>query len=387
MPRSGALRVLAVSGRPLDSVGGAERSLARLCHALASRCEVDVIAPGGAEPLSEEGRGGAFVFHPYDREVLEAGIAGAINLLNDKGRTFDIVYLGDKVCVKRPDLLWKLKDTFREARIVFKETTVGKLIRILDKMPSREAQRIADSFDAIVCISSRIESVFEHWNHCPARRILIPNGVDTEVFSPVSLEEKRRIRGRLELPIEEPCFLFSGRFAEKKNIDVIYGAWLDLEKRGVEPGTLVLMGKAHKHYDEGILRLVREDTRKVRVVGPFRYDTDLADWYKACDFFVAPTSREGLSNAFLEAAASGLYPILTRVSGYEDIVTDEQLGMLVEERNTSDLIDRLETIGADPSEHIRRGRECLRKVIETRYEIRVVADMYMDLFQSLCSSL
>lgn len=377
------LNVFAIAGRPLNSVGGAERSLARLCRALASRCTIDLVAPDAALPYQTARPLKTLTIHSYRQDTPEHDISRILEQLKLQGRRCDILYLGDKSCLKRPELLRTCKNIFPGSTVVLKETTAGKLLKVLNRLSPHDAEYCLNTIDRVVCISAHIQKIFSGVPGIKNRLSCIPNGIDTTLFSPPAPKEKQRCRQYLNLPEDQVIVLFAGRFAEKKNIDVIYGAWRDLEKRRPNPGLLVLLGHAHKYYDAGILRLIREDLRHARIVDPVFLDEDLASWYKASDFFLAPTSREGLSNAFLESAACGLYPIVTSLSGYDDVILNEESGMIVEERNTSDVIRCLDTILTNPDEYRRRGRTTLRNIICARYDIETVADRYIELFTTL----
>ena len=50
------------------------------------------------------------------------------------------------------------------------------------------------------------------------------------------------------------------------------------------------------------------------------YRTDVADFYKMADVFLFPSFREGLPVAVMEAMASGLPVIATRIRGSSDLV-------------------------------------------------------------------
>ncbi len=365
------LRIVAISGRPIDSLGGAERSLARLCKALSAHHDLQLLAPttDGAT-ITNDGREDFYLYNDVMKKLESVGAV-------------DIIYLGSHFMLKTPTAFSRMKTLFPTAKLVLKETTAGKLIRVLARLEKQEASQILRDLDAIVCTSYRIWHDYQYLSGFNGQLELIPNGVDTRLFAPVTEETQTRIRRRLGLDTSRPLVIFSGRFAEKKNLDVIYGAWLDMERHFGDWAQLVLVGKIHKHYDAGIVRLMREDLRNVKFIGPFSRDEDLASCYQAADFFLAPTSREGLSNAFLEASACGLYPVVTAISGYEDVITTPKSGMLVEERNTSDVIRCLKMLNLNPDTYRRYARDCLRPHIVSNHDIHHVAQLYHNLFTRL----
>lgn len=55
------------------------------------------------------------------------------------------------------------------------------------------------------------------------------------------------------------------------------------------------------------------------------YRTDVADFYKMADVFLFPSFREGLPVAVMEAMASGLPVIATKIRGSSDLVQQDAL--------------------------------------------------------------
>ena len=68
----------------------------------------------------------------------------------------------------------------------------------------------------------------------------------------------------------------------------------------------------------------------------------LPEWYSASDYFVMASSREGWPNAVCEALACGIPVIGTKVWGMPEIVTDDALGILIDERTPEALAQGLE---------------------------------------------
>jgi glycosyltransferase involved in cell wall biosynthesis len=71
--------------------------------------------------------------------------------------------------------------------------------------------------------------------------------------------------------------------------------------------------------------------------------------YAGYDLFVLPTlPGEGIPRVLLEAMASGLPIVTTRVAGIPGLVTSETNGLLVEEPTVRSLADAVTRIVADP---------------------------------------
>jgi glycosyltransferase involved in cell wall biosynthesis len=77
---------------------------------------------------------------------------------------------------------------------------------------------------------------------------------------------------------------------------------------------------------------------------------DVATWYRAADLYVISSINEGLSNTMIEALASGLPVISTRVSGSSILVESPAAGLVVDVGNVTALAAAIETPRTNRSE-------------------------------------
>ena len=126
--------------------------------------------------------------------------------------------------------------------------------------------------------------------------LLVPNGVDTSAFVPVSPALRGALRARLGAPPGSPLFLFIGRFVEKKGLGVLN----ELTER-MPNVHWVLAGWGP--LDPASWR--RPNVTVVRSPG----SGDLAPLYQAADLFVLPSVGEGFPLSIQEAMACGT-PVL-----------------------------------------------------------------------------
>jgi glycosyltransferase involved in cell wall biosynthesis len=97
----------------------------------------------------------------------------------------------------------------------------------------------------------------------------------------------------------------------------------------------------------------------VRFLGSRR---DVAQILAASDFFVLPSLWEGLPIALLEAMASGLPCIATKVSGTKQVIVPDITGLLVSPADSAALRDAMLTMLADPEAAHRMGEAGRRRV-------------------------
>ena len=124
----------------------------------------------------------------------------------------------------------------------------------------------------------------------------------------------QRIRKELGIPLDAKVVLSVGEVNKNKNHKVGIEALAKLRDKNtyyVICGRGPLM-EAHKELAQSL-----GVGDRVVLTG---YRTDVADFYKMADVFLFPSFREGLPVAMMEAMASGLPVVATRIRGSSDLV-------------------------------------------------------------------
>lgn len=167
--------------------------------------------------------------------------------------------------------------------------------------------------------------------------VLIPNGVDQTRFRPsLSDDERHQTRNSLGITPEKKVALFVGGIMPRKGVDILLKAWQEVEA-AIPEAILLIVGSNEMRPSHntpelrdkliGFLhsyRLLKSNLRSPENLIELGEIDDPAPVYRAADYFVFPSHREGLPNAVLEAMASGLPCLLAR---FEGIPNDgEELG-------------------------------------------------------------
>jgi len=152
---------------------------------------------------------------------------------------------------------------------------------------------------------------------------VIPNGVDLYKFKPVSKStEKTSFR-----------LLTVGRLSSTKRLELLISAiQLICKKYPDIKLTIVGDGSPDPELKQQPDRL--GISNKVTFLGRIPHD-QISEVYQQHDIFVSATAQEGMSNAMLEAMASGLPIITTRCEGLEELICDN--GIVVEKANANEI--------------------------------------------------
>ena len=163
---------------------------------------------------------------------------------------------------------------------------------------------------------------------------VIPNGVDTDLFYPNKVLQKRN---------ETIRFLFTGRVVAQKGLIYLIEACRLLRDSGGTNFTLDIIGDG----PERVLlesKATEYNLHSIVTFKPWVDKQEMPAVYRQYDSFILPSLYEGMSNCLLEAMASGLAVIATAISGNEDLVEHEKNGLLVKVRDPEGIKSAMETL-------------------------------------------
>jgi glycosyltransferase involved in cell wall biosynthesis len=215
-------------------------------------------------------------------------------------------------------------------------------------------------------ISQRIASALVDHGVERERLLVIPNAVDT-----------RRFRGIAPTASAEPRFLFLGRLAQVKALDVLLDAFADA-LRQAGPAQLRLVGTGRREP------ALREQARALGIADRVHFEGhrgDLEQVLRDADVAVLPSHQEGLSNTLLECMSAGLPMVVSRVSGSEDLVRHGVNGWMCEPGDRAGLARCLgEAIAATPAARQAMGRRA-RDTVEAYASLPRVLERLVEVYR------
>lgn len=241
---------------------------------------------------------------------------------------------------------------------------------------------LLSSVDMFAVLTGRARAHLIDCGFAEARIEIIPNGVDTNRYVPLSHKAKLSMREKLGLPIDEKLVIFVGRLHPVKGLDTLLYAWQKVSQSiEIDRARLLIVGEGP---EEPFLRqLVTQLGLEATTLFLGRRD-NVVKYLQSTDVLVLPSLSEGLPNALLEAMACGLAAVATDVGGSNDVINNLENGILIHPRDPKALSDALLTLLNDKKLAARLGQEA-RKTIEERYSLDQVVNQYMRLYQSLVS--
>jgi glycosyltransferase involved in cell wall biosynthesis len=106
---------------------------------------------------------------------------------------------------------------------------------------------------------------------------------------------------------------------------------------------------------------------------------DVADVMRGLNCFVLPSLGEGISNTILEAMATGLPVVATRVGGNAELVQAGRTGMLVSAADVQAMAQALVEMAGNPQAAVRMG-QAGRAEVERRFSLQAMVGAYQGLY-------
>lgn len=209
---------------------------------------------------------------------------------------------------------------------------------------------------------------FERCHVSGVRSALLPgSGVNLERFSLEDYPSQERIE-----------FAFISRIMKEKGID----QYLDAAKyiRVKYPNTVFhVCGFCEQNY-EGQLTRLDEDG----VIVYHGMVKDVRQVLKDVHCTVHPSSYpEGMSNVLLESLASGRPIITTGRAGCREAVDDGVTGYVVKQKDSQDLIEKIERFIALPWEVKRQMGLAGREKVEREFDRKIVVSAYLEIINQM----
>lgn len=387
LPRKPAVLVLATTV-PAEPGDGTPEFVLLLAREMASDYEITLLCPrvrGAAKDRVVDGvRIRRFAYFPRRWEGLADG-AILLNLRSQRWRLIEVPFLLTAFLVSAVRERRRTRAELVHAHWLVPGGIVARLVKASTRVPYVVTAHGVDVFG----LRGRVFRMLKRWVMRGAAVVSPASAQMAEILGPpaepgdvvpmgVEADEIADAVGRREP--ERGSFLFVGRLAEKKGVDVLIRA-----VEGVPDARLRIAGDGPDGAD--LQRLAKEIGADDRV--EFLGHTSRRDVFselRRAHAVVVPSrvASDGDADStplvMSEAMAAGVPVIASRLGGLAEQITSDENGLLVEPDSVDDLMQALRSMLDDPA-RAARWASVARERMRTSLDIRYTASRYRDFYE------
>tara|TARA_X000000368_G_C23046974_1_gene719570 strand:- start:572 stop:2836 length:2265 start_codon:yes stop_codon:yes gene_type:complete len=194
------------------------------------------------------------------------------------------------------------------------------------------------------------------------------NGVDTDYFKN-NFNDQEKLKTRLKYNISKNDFVitFLGRIVRDKGINELINSFVILLKK--YPNLkLLLVGD----YDDNLNRIddnTREIINNLDSIISVGFKNDIREFLSITDLFVLPSYREGLPNSLIEAGSFGIPLLATNINGCNEIIENNETGLLIKMKDINSLKDGIEKFIIDEKFYLNIKKNIRNSIIKKYNQI------------------
>lgn len=189
--------------------------------------------------------------------------------------------------------------------------------------------RLASRFrTATIAVSAAVQRDVMEKLRLPAAKVpVLYNGIDLGEYNP-NEALRRETRGTLGISVDTPMFLIPARLhPQKQPLEVLenFVTAFGIQPGISKPGAPILCLAGEGKLEDELRAAARPYSSQVQVLGR---RSDMNALYNASDAVVLSSTREGFSNAVVEALACGKPVIAADVGGNREAIVDDRCGWI-----------------------------------------------------------
>ncbi|NJM67089.1 MAG: glycosyltransferase family 4 protein [Acaryochloris sp. RU_4_1] len=207
-------------------------------------------------------------------------------------------------------------------------------------------------YDAVIIFSQAQRDLLMRLGVPEAKLVVIPNGVDTDKYSPGPSTFKAELQ-------TERIVVYQGRISIEKNVESLLKAWRQIQMPVhaklviVGDGPLLNVHMATYSSDQNVLWLgaIADEHRRIEIL-------------RSADVFVLPSFVEGLSLSLLEAMSCGVACLATDAGADGEVLADGAGIVLNPQRVRGELRTLLPILAEHPEMVKLLGQKGRQRVLE-----------------------
>ena len=245
------------------------------------------------------------------------------------------------------------------------------------------SRSVPDDAAAIICVGE--EEKVQTQSRYPNKKVVhLPNGVDPERFSQ---GDGKAFRHKFGIPSDACVVLTMGRIDPQKNQLFLLQALPELMNINPKTHCLIIGPVTNQEYYDRILDFIEKRGLKnvvTVIAGLDAGSRALTDAFHSADIFALPSVHEPFGIVILEAWASGLPVIASRVGGIPSFVVPGQDGLLFESNKEESFVEAFR-IMIDHTETASKMAEAGRKKAASQYSWDSVTSRLVKIYEEALS--
>ncbi|REC79909.1 glycosyltransferase family 1 protein [Chryseobacterium elymi] len=261
--------------------------------------------------------------------------------------------------------------------------TKRKILEFVEKLTYASATKVYPNSQGL------FDYILEH-NYTDKYKLKVigngsSNGIDTSYFSPDQVTEAQKTLLKKELNIEDAhfVFVFVGRLVGDKGINELVKAFSYINKKenSQSQSKLLLVGPLEQELDPLHPDTLREIENNPDIIS-VGFQKDVRPYFAISDVLAFPSYREGFPNVVMQAGAMGLPSIVSDINGCNEIIIEDQNGVIVPVKNSEKLGEAMEKMKSD-TDYYQKLKMNARPMIESRYEQSVIWNALLSEYKKL----
>ncbi|MFQ5645851.1 MAG: glycosyltransferase family 4 protein [bacterium] len=222
----------------------------------------------------------------------------------------------------------------------------------------------------VVVLNQRMRESAVRAGVSPDRLHLIPNGVNAGEYEEIQ-----------PAPLKEPYLLSLGRLSWEKGVDLLIKAFI-LAARGQPDMKLVIIGWG-KEAPNLINQALTSGISDRILFKKIKTGREKAAYLQHCRLFVSPSRFEGSPISVMEAMASRKAVVAFDIPGTNELVRNNQTGLLASPFEADSLAQRIGQL-LDQPEKRKALAERGYRLIERKHDWSTIAARYRELYEQIC---
>jgi teichuronic acid biosynthesis glycosyltransferase TuaC len=218
---------------------------------------------------------------------------------------------------------------------------------------------------------------------------VIPNGIHTAQFKPVSKKQQVQARKKLELPLNKKIVLCMGWLIPRKGQRYLLDALPDViasNKKNKKSKDLLFVIVGSGVQEEELKQKVKRLKLQKRVLFvPSQPPNEIPRWMHTADIFILPSLSEGRPNVVPEALSSGVPVIATHVNGTPEFIENRKNGLLIPPKDSKAIAQALNLLLKKTTLYAKLKKNARKSILQKKLGWETQARKYYEVYSKVTS--